>query len=40
MSRWTLFILVLLLGLGLGLVYGWVVNPVSYQDTTLESLRD
>ncbi len=39
MSRWTMFILVLLLGLGLGLVYGWVVNPVSYQDTTLESLR-
>ncbi|RLE00163.1 MAG: hypothetical protein DRJ13_09050 [Bacteroidetes bacterium] len=34
-----MFILVLLLGLGLGLVYGWVVNPVSYQDTTLESLR-
>ncbi|RLD06431.1 MAG: hypothetical protein DRI65_06785 [Chloroflexota bacterium] len=34
-----MFILILLLGLGLGLVYGWVVNPVSYQDTTLESLR-
>ncbi len=39
MSRWTLFFLILLLGLGLGLVYGWVINPVSYQDTTLESLR-
>jgi hypothetical protein len=39
MSRWTLFIIILLLGLGLGLVYGWVVNPVSYQDTTLDSLR-
>ncbi len=39
MSRWTLFVLILLLGLGLGLVYGWVVNPVSYQDTTLDSLR-
>ena len=39
MSRWTLFILILLLGLGLGMVYGWVINPVSYQNTTLESLR-
>jgi hypothetical protein len=39
MSRWTIFLLVLLLGLGLGLLYGWVINPVSYQDTTLESLR-
>ena len=39
MSRWTLFFLVLLLGLGLGLLYGWVINPVSYQDTTLDSLR-
>ena len=39
LSRWTIFFLVLLLGLGLGLVYGWVINPVSYQDTTLTSLR-
>jgi hypothetical protein len=39
MSRWTLFFIVLLLGLGLGLLYGWVINPVSYQDTTLDTLR-
>ena len=39
MSRWTLFLLVILLGLGLGLVYGWVINPVSFQDTTLNNLR-
>ena len=39
MSRWTLFILVILVGLGLGLVYGWVINPVSFQDTTLYNLR-
>ena len=39
MSRWTLFLLVILLGIGLGLLYGWVINPVSYQDTDLESLR-
>lgn len=39
MSRWTLFILVLVIGLSLGLLYGWVINPVSYQETNLESLR-
>lgn len=39
MSRWTLFILVIIVGLGLGLVYGWVLNPVSFQDTTLNNLR-
>ena len=39
MSRWTLFLLVILLGLGLGLVYGWLINPVSFQDTTFHSLR-
>jgi len=39
MSRWTIFILVILLGLGLGLVYGWKINPVSYAETTLNNLR-
>ena len=39
MSRWTLFLGVLIIGISLGLLYGWVINPVSYQDTTLESLR-
>lgn len=39
MSRWTLFLLILILGLGLGLFYGWVINPVSYQNTTIDSLR-
>ena len=39
MSRWPHFFIVLLLGLGLGLLYGWVINPVSYQDTTLDTLR-
>ena len=39
MSRWSLFLIVLAVGFGLGLLYGWVINPVSYQDTTLETLR-
>jgi hypothetical protein len=30
---------VILLGLGLGLVYGWLINPVSFQETTLNNLR-
>ncbi len=39
MSRWSLFLIILLLSLGLGLLYGWVVNPVYYQNTDLASLR-
>ena len=38
-SRWGRFIIVVLLGGVLGLVYGWVVNPVKYVDTTPSSLR-
>ena len=39
MSRWTIFILVILLGFGLGVIYGWKINPVSYAETTLNNLR-
>lgn len=39
MSRWFLFLIVVLLGGVLGLLYGWVVNPVEYVDTTPDSLR-
>lgn len=39
MTRWTLFFIVVLLGLGAGLFYGWVINPVTYQDTSLQTLR-
>jgi len=39
MTRWTLFFIVLIIGLGAGLFYGWVINPVTYEDTSLESLR-
>ena len=40
MARWILFLIVVLLGGALGLVYGWVVNPVEYVDTTPGSLRE
>ena len=39
MNCWLKFFLVILIGLGLGLVYGWVVSPVEYLDTTPSTLR-
>lgn len=38
-KRLILFILMIGLGIGLGLLYGWVINPVQYVDTSLQSLR-
>jgi len=40
MTRWTRFFIVLIVGIGLGLLYGWVVNPVEYMNTTIDSLRE
>lgn len=39
MTRWTLFFIVLMIGLALGCYYGWVLNPVKYEDTSVASLR-
>ncbi len=39
MSRWLAPLLALLIGIALGLVYGWVVSPVEYVDTTPDTLR-
>lgn len=39
MTRWTLFFIVLIISLGIGLYYGWVINPVQYEDTSLQTLR-
>jgi hypothetical protein len=39
MSRWLLIFIAALLGITLGLVYGWVINPVQYTDITPEALR-
>lgn len=39
MSRWTKFLLAVLLGAAAGLFYGWVVNPVEYVDMAPASLR-
>lgn len=39
MSRWIGFIITILIGIGLGILYGWVIDPVDYVDTTPDSLR-
>ena len=39
MRRWIGFLIAIALGVVLGLLYGWVVNPVEYVDTTPDSLR-
>ena len=38
-KRWLLFILSIALGVGLGLLYGWIISPVEYVDTTPSTLR-
>ncbi len=38
MTRWTRFIIAILLGLAAGLYYGLVLNPVQYVDTAPASL--
>lgn len=40
MSRWTKFLIAMLVGIAAGLIYGWVVNPVEYVDIAPASLRD
>ena len=37
--RWIFFFIAVLLGLGLGLYYGWIVSPVQYVDMTPGTLR-
>jgi hypothetical protein len=39
MSRWITTLLALIVGIALGLVYGWVIDPVKYVDTTPNTLR-
>lgn len=40
MSRWIRFLIVLGIGFGIGLAYGWLIDPVEYVDTLPESMRD
>jgi hypothetical protein len=36
---WVFIVLALLVGLGIGIAYGWYVDPVDYFDTTPDILR-
>ncbi len=39
MPRWLYSIIAIILGIGLGLLYGWEINPVQFVDTTPASMR-
>jgi hypothetical protein len=39
MSRWTKFLIAIIIGASAGLFYGWVVNPIEYVDISPQSLR-
>ena len=39
MQRWIGFIITIMLGVALGLLFGWAIYPVEYVDTTPDSLR-
>ena len=40
MRRRLLFVFVLLVGAGLGLLYGWVINPIEYKNARLDQIND
>lgn len=39
MKRWIFILLAFLLGIGAGLAYGWVADPVEFFDLTPDTLR-
>ena len=38
-SRWVFIVLALIAGIGIGIAYGWFVDPVDYFDLTPDTLR-
>ena len=38
-SLWVFIILALIAGVGIGIAYGWYIDPVDYFDTTPDTLR-
>lgn len=38
-SNWIMIIAAAIIGIGIGLTYGWVINPVVYTDVTPDALR-
>jgi hypothetical protein len=39
MSRWIGFLIAIAGGISLGLIYGWVINPIEYVDTSPGTLK-
>ena len=39
MARWIRFLIAIMVGIGLGLIYGWLIKPVEYVETTPDTLR-
>ena len=39
MSRWMKFLITIAFGIAIALVYGWVLSPVEYVNTTPDTLR-
>ncbi len=39
MARWIRFLVAILIGLAIGLAYGWLISPVRYIDTSPNTLR-
>jgi hypothetical protein len=39
MKRWIWILLAAALGIGIGLLYGWVIDPVDFVDLTPDTLR-
>jgi hypothetical protein len=39
MARWIRFLVAILVGLAIGLTYGWLISPVRYIDTSPNTLR-
>ncbi|HKI55363.1 MAG TPA: hypothetical protein VJ987_14655 [Anaerolineales bacterium] len=38
-TRWILIFIALILGIGAGLVYGWIIDPIKFFDLTPDTLR-
>jgi hypothetical protein len=39
MRRWSRFLIAILVGIGVGLLYGWLISPVRYVETTPDTLH-
>ena len=39
MGRWFRFFIAIGIGIAMGLIYGWLINPVEYVNTAPDSLR-